>query len=108
MIAVGAIHTVGTIGYALLTLPAERLTHSPPTPETMAAMWSVFAGAFLMLCGLLARIVETRDGGIPQWFGWTFAAVSLPGAIMMPLTGFTLLTAMGVFSALKARKRLRS
>ncbi|NDJ77949.1 MAG: hypothetical protein GYB65_16995, partial [Chloroflexi bacterium] len=60
------------------------------TPARDGAFWFMFTGAMLLLLGEVVRWTHKRTGTLPASLGWGFLALSVVGALMMPVSGFWL------------------
>jgi hypothetical protein len=56
-----------------------------------AAFWFLFSGFALMLIGALVDWCEKNVGFLPRFLAWSFLAMTVSGAFVMPQSGFWLL-----------------
>ena len=61
------------------------------SPERESAFWFLFAGFALMIIGGLVNRIERLNGYLPPFLGWSFAVLTILGAMIMPVSGFWLL-----------------
>lgn len=60
-------------------------------PRRLAAFWFLLTGGTLMIAGGLVGEIECRKSRLPAFLTWSFAAITLIGILIMPLSGFWLL-----------------
>ena len=59
-------------------------------PEREFAFWFVAIGLFWVLLGALIDQYERGGHSLPGFLGWALGALTLTGALMMPLSGWWL------------------
>ncbi len=91
----GDILAAGILGGASDTFP-------PATQDYPAilAVFSTLAGILLLAVGGLLTHMARQDPHLraPPWFGPTFVGIGLIGGILMPMSGFWLLLALGLYA----------
>ena len=91
----GDILAAGIFGGASDTFP-------PATSDYPAilAVFSTLAGILLLVVGGLLTHMARQDPLLcaPPWFGPTFVGIGLVGGILMPMSGFWLLFALGLYA----------
>ena len=91
----GDILATGVLGGASDTFP-------PATSDYPAilAVFSTLAGILLLVVGGLLTHMARQDPHLraPPWFGPTFVGIGLVGGILMPMSGFWLLLALGSYA----------
>jgi hypothetical protein len=111
LVATGALHTiVGVLLYApyLLEMWQAGLWNSvEPHLGRMAVFWFLFFGFLLMMAG---QVIARYTRPIPRGFGWGLLALSVVGAIMMPVSGFWLVIPQALYLLWKpgVRQEVRS
>jgi hypothetical protein len=85
----------------------------PPTTSDYPAILAVFstlAGVLLLIAGGLLTHMARHDPPqhAPDWFGLSFTAIGLVGVILMPLSGFWLLLALGLYSTWVGKRAVLS
>ncbi len=75
----------------------------PPTASdypVILAEFSTLTGILLLVAGGLLTHMARQDPHLhtPPWFGPTFAGIGLVGGILMPMSGFWLLLALGLYA----------
>ncbi len=75
----------------------------PPTTSdypVILAVFSTLTGILLLVAGGLLTHMARQDPPLraPAWFGPTFAGIGLVGGILMPVSGFWLLLALGLYT----------
>ena len=68
------------------------------------AVFSTLTGILLLVAGeLLTHMARQAPPlGPPLWFGPTFAGIGLVGGILMPMSGFWLMLALGLYATWRA------
>ncbi len=63
-------------------------------------MFSTLTGILLLVAGGLLTHMARQNPPLraPAWFGPTFAGIGLVGGILMPVSGFWLLLALGLYT----------
>jgi hypothetical protein len=69
-----------------------------------AVFWLFYLGVPFLLLGQLARWAQQQLGVLPAAFGWTTVFSGLVGWIVVPVSGFPLLVALGVYTVVTARR----
>ena len=91
----GDIPAAGIFGGASDTFP-------PATSDYPAilAVFSTLAGILLLVCGGLLTRMARQDPHLraPPWFGPTFVGIGVLGGVLMPISGFWLLLALGLYA----------
>ena len=94
LIVIGTIHNiVGVmIGWEIFgQMISEGLFNTVVMQnDRHAAFWFLFAGFALMLIGALVDWCEKTVGKLPGFLGWSFLALAVSGAFIMPESGFWL------------------
>jgi hypothetical protein len=75
--------------------------------ETFAAFWCFCFGIFLFPLGILLESIERSGLPIPSPFLWSYLAVILVGAYMIPAGGLTVLMLPHVVYMLVKKKKAR-
>ena len=97
LVGIGIGHTIGAFAWfhpILNTLLNEGLFNTitiDGNPERESTFWFFFAGFALMIVGGLVDRLEHLSENLPSFLGWGFAALTIVGAIIMPVSGFWLL-----------------
>lgn len=85
----------GTLGGASDTFPPAASDY-----PAILAVFSTVAGVLLLVVGGLLTHMARRAPHVrvPSWFGLTFVGIGLIGGFLMPLSGFWLLFALGLYA----------
>lgn len=75
------------------------------SPEREAAFWFLFAGFAILVIGGLVDYLEKHDLPIPLFVGVSAAVLTIIGIIVMPVSGFWLMTVPLVGLAWRARQQ---
>ncbi len=91
----GDILAAGIFGGASDSLP-------PATSDYPAilAVFSTLTGVLVLVVGGLLTHMTRQDPALnaPNWFGPAFTAIGLVGVVLMPVSGFWLLLALGLYA----------
>lgn len=60
-------------------------------PGREAVFWFLYTGFLLLIIGALVDRMERAGFGIPAFLGWSFLALTVVGALIMPVSGLWLL-----------------
>lgn len=71
-----------------------------------AVFWLFYLGVPLVLIGLITRWAQRRLGTVPASLGWASAISGLLGWIVVPVSGFPLMAALGLYTVRVAREEL--
>ncbi len=103
--AVGAVHGLATLPMVLRSVPGivshgviGGIAWGLPEPDaapSMAALFSALLSVELFLIAGLVHRMEVAGVPVPRWVGLTFIVGGLVGGVLMPLSGFWLLAALG-------------
>lgn len=74
-------------------------------PERNAALWYLTTGALLVVLGQHARSTQERTGELPRSLGWGLLAISGPGVVLLPASGFWLVLGQGLLVLSGARRK---
>ena len=95
LFAVGVIHlSFGVIFMhaTLAVLWSERLLNTVNgQPIREAVFWFLCTGVLLLIIGIMVDRVERDSLAIPRFVAWLFAALTITGVIVMPISGIWLL-----------------
>ncbi|MCP4539668.1 MAG: molecular chaperone GroEL [Chloroflexi bacterium] len=97
LIGIGVVHSIGGFlffGPILSALFNEGLFNTITVSGDIgreAAFWFLFGGFMVMIIGGLVDRLERLGEHLPAFLGWSFAALTILGAIIMPASGFWLL-----------------
>ena len=73
-------------------------------PERNAVLWYLTTGALLVVLGQLARSTRERTGEVPRSLGWGLLAISVPGVVLLPASGFWLVLGQALLVLSPARR----
>lgn len=108
LVATGVLHNVvGIIGFwkPLSAIHRDRYFNTVRMDaERNAAFWFLITGALLMALGQQARATQQRTGAVPASLGWSLLAISVPGVVLIPVSGFWLVLAQGFLVLAGARR----
>ena len=108
LMATGVLHNVvGVVGFRrqLSAIHRERYFNTVDRDlERNAAFWFLITGVQLMILGQQTRVVQKQAGAVPASLGWNLLAISVPGIIVMPVSGFWLVLAQGLLVLSGARR----
>ncbi len=97
ILVIGILHAlVGVVAFHdfLITIFREGLFNTiglKYQPEREAAFWFLFTGFTLLIIGGLVVWIERNKMRVPAFLSWSFLAITVTGAFMMPASGFWLL-----------------
>jgi hypothetical protein len=95
LFAVGVIHlSFGVIFMheTLAVLWSERLWNTVNgQPPREAVFWFLCTGIMLLIVGVLVNQAERQRPAIPRFVTWMFAALTLIGVVVMPISGIWLM-----------------
>ena len=74
-------------------------------PKRHAAFWFLTTGGLLIALGQLAHSTQTRTGDVPPSLGWSLLAISVPGVVLMPASGFWLVLGQALLVLLGSRPK---
>lgn len=107
LVATGVIHTIFGIAAfhaTLVTIWREGLWNTVNgQPVREMAYWFLFFGFVLILFGLALRQMARAGVRVAQGLGWGLLAVTVAGAVVMPLSGVWLLLVPSVGLILQPR-----
>ena len=109
LMGTGALHTViGILGFRRTLVEIHRARYLAAIgrdPERNAVLWYLTTGALLVVLGQLARSTQERTGEVPQSLGWGLLAISVPGVVLLPASGFWLVLAQALLVLFPARRK---
>ena len=114
LIATGVLHTLFAVGGFATPLAdigrAGLVNAVDPYPDRQLAFWFLLSGVLLVLFGQLVRWTQARTGTVPAHVAWELVAISVIGAILMPISGFwlVLLVSVLLLGASRARRVARA
>jgi hypothetical protein len=102
LVAIGIVHSL--FGLVLYRAPLSAIagegfvaTVLPPHVDREAAFWFVLFGPILVMLGqVVGRAARRDDAGIVRLIGAWLLAGGMVGVIVMPVSGFWLLIAVGL------------
>jgi hypothetical protein len=104
----GALHTlIGVLGFRGTLIEIHRAQYLAAIgrdPERNAVLWYLTTGALLVVLGQLARSTQERTGEVPRSLGWGLLAISVPGVVLLPASGFWLVMGQALLVLTKARR----
>ncbi len=111
LVALGALHTLATLGGAGSALVAMvqagwwRRADPMLDPDWMhvAVFWSLWFGGLLAFLGVSLLRVGGGQSALSRLWGVAFTVFSLVGALAVPVGGFWFGAALGVWVAVKQR-----
>ncbi|MCP4654925.1 MAG: hypothetical protein GY856_05845 [bacterium] len=72
-------------------------------PGREAVFWFLYTGFLLLIMGALVDRLEKSGFGIPPFLAWSFLALTVIGAVVMPISGLWLLVPPVVGMFVRAR-----
>ncbi|MCL2803928.1 MAG: DUF6463 family protein [Micrococcales bacterium] len=108
LVGIGVFHQIlGLVaGWSIMGQAARDglLSATGQDPEFASLFWFLFAGVVMIMLGLLVSFVNsTLRRPAPVWLGWWFVGMSLVGLPFVPVSGFWLTLALGIWMILAAR-----
>jgi len=95
IVAIGIVHSIFGLGmgHAILAdMVREGLFNTVVAQfDRNAAFWFLYTGFALLLLGALVDWCEKTKGTTPRFLGWGLLALTVPGLVIMPQSGFWLL-----------------
>lgn len=108
---IAAVHCA--VGVMLAPAPLRDIVESgvigavDPHLDRIAIFWFMFFGVLMLLLGEVLRLWE-RTSDLPASVGYGFGALSLAGAIAMPVSGFWLGLVPAALIVVRSRRHARS
>lgn len=103
LMATGALHLLaGPIFYplALAAIAQDDFFNavelSPTQFDREAAFWYMMSGAMVLMLGGLVHWVQARTGTLPAFLGWSLLRLGVAGVILMPVSGFWVISLQAV------------
>jgi hypothetical protein len=107
LFAVGVIHSLFGIVFmhpVLAILWSEGLVNTVNgQPPREAVFWFLCTGVMLLVVGVLVHQAEREDLVIPRFVTWSFAALTLTGVVVMPISGIWLMIPPAVGMLIRRR-----
>lgn len=72
-------------------------TPTPDAAPAMAALFSALLSVELLMIAALVRALEAAHVRVPGWIAAGFILGGIVGGVLMPVSGFWLLVALGVY-----------
>ena len=72
--------------------------------QRAALFWFHVTGIVLLVSGDLLRAIELETGRVPKRYGPLLTAIGVGGVVLLPVSGFWLLIAWGLWMSLRARR----
>ena len=108
LFAVGVIHLLFGIYFMHTTLAvlwSEGLLNTVNgQPPREAVFWFLCTGIMLLLVGVLVDQTERKGLAIPLFVTWLFAALTVIGVVVMPISGIWLLIPPAAGMVFRRRK----
>lgn len=73
-------------------------------PARAAVFWLFYLGVPMVLTGMVVRWAQRRGGAVPESFGWATVLSAVVGWVVVPVSGFPLLLALGGYTVAVARR----
>jgi hypothetical protein len=109
LMGTGALHTViGVLGFrrTLVEIHRDRYLNTiGRDAERNAALWCLTTCGLLVVLGQLARSAQEQTGEVPRSLGWGLLAISIPGVVLLPASGFWLVLGQALLVLSPARRK---
>ena len=109
LMGTGVLHTLlGVLGFRRTLVEIHRARYLDTIgrdPQRNAALWCLTTGALLFALGQLARSTQERTGDVPRSLGWSLLAISVPGVVLLPVSGFWLVLGQALLVLFGARTK---
>ncbi len=106
-IGLGIFHLVliGVLGHKELAgiVTAGVVDGLSGSTQREVAFWLFYLGIPFILIGLITRWAQQRLGTVPASLGWASAVSGLLGWLVVPVSGFPLMAALGLYTVRVAR-----
>jgi hypothetical protein len=77
-------------------------------PPREAVFWFLCTGIMLLIVGVLVNQGERESHAIPRFVTWSFAALTVIGVVVMPISGIWLMIPPAIGMAIRSRTSIEN